>query len=305
MDPPRGRTRGRGRAPPVDEFFEEEVELEVPVPVVVDDGLRLARLTQGIIRLGAPTFLGGTDYRVVDHWIEGIETYFTLITCTEFEKMPIATFFLKDEARVWWSEVERARDVTALSWEGFVQFFQEKYFPDTVREQLELEFIALVQGLMSVRDYEALALTRKFIRGLRHKLRNVVTSHRFATLAEAIESALAVEQDEVMHETERQRDVQGKGKALAGSSSSGDHRGGYEKRQQTHQLAPARVATAPIRAPPIRQAAPLRCFTCGESSYFSSACTKPRRQGCFTCGQAGHFARDCTRPQAGGQGNPR
>ena len=79
MDPPRGRAigrgrargagkaRGRGRALPVDDFFEGEVVLEVPVPVVVDDGLRLARLAQGIIRLGAPTFLGGTDFLVADH----------------------------------------------------------------------------------------------------------------------------------------------------------------------------------------------------------------------------------------------
>ncbi|KAL6223647.1 hypothetical protein ACLB2K_007030 [Fragaria x ananassa] len=80
-----------------------------------------------------------------------------------------------------------------------------------------------------------------------------------------------------MHEAEIQRDVQGKGKALAGSSSSGDHRGGYMKRQQTHQLAPARAAAAPIRAPPIRQATPLKCFNCGEPGHFSSSCTKPRR----------------------------
>nr|XP_011470265.1 PREDICTED: uncharacterized protein LOC105353163 [Fragaria vesca subsp. vesca] len=227
--------------------------------------------------------------------------------------MRIATFLLKDEARVWWSGVERSRDVTTLSWEGFVQLFREKYFPDTVREQLELEFIALVQGLMSVRDYEArfsqlyrfaremdaVDLARKFIRGLRHELRKLVTSHQFATLAEAIESALAVEQEEAMHEIERQRDVQGKGKALAGSSSSGDHRGGYGKRWRTHQLASTRAAAAPIRAPPIRQAAPLKCFNYGEPGHFSSACTKPKRQGCFTCGQAGHLARDCTRPQAG------
>ncbi|XP_004293131.1 PREDICTED: uncharacterized protein LOC101305727 [Fragaria vesca subsp. vesca] len=110
---------------------------------------------------------------------------------------------------------------------------------------------------------DAIDLARKFIPGLRHELRKLVTSHRFATLAEAVESALAVEQEEVMHEIERQRDVQGKGKALAAS---------------------------------------LKCFNCGEPNHFSSACTKPRRQGCFTCGQAGHFAKDCTRPQAGGQG---
>ncbi|KAL6190476.1 hypothetical protein ACLB2K_036873 [Fragaria x ananassa] len=72
---------------------------------------------------------------------------------------------------------------------------------------------------MNVRDYEArfsqlyhfaremdaVDLARKFIRGLRHELRKLVTSHRFATLAETVESALAVEQEEAMHETERLR----------------------------------------------------------------------------------------------------
>ncbi|KAL6191721.1 hypothetical protein ACLB2K_038111 [Fragaria x ananassa] len=230
-----------------------------------------------------------------------------MITCTEIEKMCIATFLLKDEAQVWWSGVERAKDVTALTWKGFVQLFREKHFPDTMREQLELEFIALVQGLMSVRDYEArfsqlyhfaremdaVDLSRKFVRGLRHELQKAVISHRFATLAEAVESVLAVEQEEVMHETERQRDVQGKGKALAGGSSSRDHRGGYGKRQQFHQLAPARAAATPIRTPPIRQVAPLKCCNCGELGHYSSTCKKPRRQGCITCGQACHFARDC------------
>ncbi|KAL6129704.1 hypothetical protein ACLB2K_073053 [Fragaria x ananassa] len=104
----------------MDDFFEEDVVLEVPVSVVVDDGLHLARLAQGIIRLGASSFLGGTDYLVADHWIEGIKTYFTMITCTEIEKMRIATFLFKDEARVWCSGVERARDVTVLTWEGFL-----------------------------------------------------------------------------------------------------------------------------------------------------------------------------------------
>ncbi|XP_004309973.1 PREDICTED: uncharacterized protein LOC101299926 [Fragaria vesca subsp. vesca] len=284
-----GGARGRGRAPPVDDFLEEEVVLEESVPAAVDDGLRLARLAQGIIRLGAPSFLGGTDFLVADHWIEGMETYFTLITCTEIEKMRIATFLLKDEARL----------------------FREKYFPDTVREQLELEFITLVQGLMSVRDYEArfsqlyrfaremdaVALSRKFIRGLRHKLRNVVSSHRFATLAEVVESALAVEQEEAMHEAEGLRDVHGKGKAVAGGSGVEGHHGASGKRQRTDQQA---LATVP--AAPIRQVEPLRCYRCDGLGHIARECHKRKTQACYSCGQVGHLARECTRPQEDRQG---
>ncbi|KAL6202982.1 hypothetical protein ACLB2K_026686 [Fragaria x ananassa] len=104
-----------------------------------------------MITLGTPTFFGGIDYLVADHWIDDIETYFVMFTCMDIQKRETAMFLLKDEARVWWNGVKRARDVSTLSWEGLVQLFQEKYFPSTMQEQLELEFIALKQGGMSVR----------------------------------------------------------------------------------------------------------------------------------------------------------
>ncbi|KAK9933060.1 hypothetical protein M0R45_020273 [Rubus argutus] len=92
------------------------------------------------------------------------------------------------------------------------------------------------------------------------------------------------------------RDSQGKGKALAETSSATGTRGGSSKRQWTHQQAPARVAAAAIR-----QVAPLRCFNCNEVGHIFRFCTRPKSRSCYSCGQTGHIARECTQPQGNQQ----
>ena len=41
-----------------------------------------------------------------------------------------------------------------MLWEEFLEIFRAKYFPDHVQEQKEREFAELVQGSLSVADYE-------------------------------------------------------------------------------------------------------------------------------------------------------
>ncbi|XP_024171872.1 uncharacterized protein LOC112177859 [Rosa chinensis] len=336
MDPQRGRARGRGRprgggrargagrVPPAEEFY-EEVPYVVPVPPVVGvvDAIRLARLAKDITRLGVVPFQGGIDHMLADQWIRNMENYFQMIVCTDVEKREIVTFLSQDEARVWWEGIERTRDVTTMSWVDFVVLFRGKYFPAAVREQLEVEFLALTQGDMSVREYEAkfsqlyhfvrpmdaLSLAGKFQRGLEASLRHAIVPLELTIVALIVAKAMALEQDTQLHQdelaTSTSRDSQGKGKAVAGNRSSTGYRGGSWKRQQrTYHHAPARVAAAPVRAAPIRQVAPatpLRCYNCKEVGHSFRECPRPRTAACFRCGQTGHLARECTRPQVGGQ----
>ena len=80
--------------------------------------------------------------------------------------------------------------------------FRAKYFPDHVQEQKEREFVKLVQGALSVADYEAKFSTlgryaphifddphrklKKFIDGLRGNIRRYVATNDLETFTKAV-----------------------------------------------------------------------------------------------------------------------
>ncbi|XP_061998945.1 uncharacterized protein LOC133716243 [Rosa rugosa] len=340
MDIRRGRPRNRGgarrggrggnRIRRMEDVYEEELEVpHVEQPVlpagVGDDPGHLLVLAKEINRLGATKFGGGTDHMVADRWIEDLQTYFDLIDCSEIEKRKLAAFMLKDEARVWWNVTQRSTDVSTLTWDGFERLFREKYFPAAVRERLEREFLTLVQGKMTVIEYDAEFsrlykyvkqmddedLAKKFQRGLSPWIERDVAILELKTRREILAKAQIIEQQNLIRKEKEsaERDFQGKGKAMAGSSRSQDFRGSFWKKQKTQSQhhAPVRaVAAPPIQAVPIRRmapAAPVRCYNCGEQGHISRVCTKPRGRVCYSCGQTEHQARECTRNQGRVQGN--
>ena len=107
LNTPRGRRR-RGGVVPINkmaESFSGSQEGTPPlaqhVPPIVEgaDRLLLLKLTQGVKKLGAVPFLGGTDYFIAKTWIRNMIGYFKMVTCTEIEKVLIAAFFFQEEAR--------------------------------------------------------------------------------------------------------------------------------------------------------------------------------------------------------------
>jgi hypothetical protein len=166
---------------------------------------------------------------VADHWIEGMETYFEMIECTEIEKRKIATFFLKGDALDWWKSMRQTVDVSTFTWGDFTPIFQEKYFPASVQEDLELEFLALVQGDMTIREYDArfsqlyryvrpmgaTALAQKYLRGLRQEYKTMISVLCLTTREQIFESAMSLEQAEKTRAGDvGNRDAKGKGKAV-------------------------------------------------------------------------------------------
>ncbi|XP_050387406.1 uncharacterized protein LOC126803692 [Argentina anserina] len=253
----RGRARGRGRV-----HHEEELHVEQPdLGIGVHDEGRVLKLIRDITRLVALTFHGGLNH-------------------------------MKDDALDWWKSMKRTKDVLTFTWGKFVDLIRDKYFPSTVKEELELQFLALNQGNMTVREYEArfdqlyqfvrpmdvTSLAQKFLRGLRPKYKNIIAAFCLSTKELIYESVLNLEQVNKLRESEvTHRDVQGKGKAVASSSGTTGHRGRAWKRQRTQRYLPARVVAAPVRAVPLRQAEPQRCFNCREIGHIARDC--PRLSG--------------------------
>ncbi|XP_050365441.1 uncharacterized protein LOC126783963 [Argentina anserina] len=116
-----------------------------------------------------------------------MEIYFEMMVCSEIEKRMIATFFLKDDVMDWWKSTRRTVDVSTMICD--------------VQEELELEFLDLVQGDMTVREYEArfaqlyrfvrqmgaTSLAQKLLRGLKQEYKTII-------------SALCLSTKELIHE---------------------------------------------------------------------------------------------------------
>ena len=67
----------------------------------------------------------------------------------------MAVFMLRGEARNWWEATRRMMGFPVpITWQQFIQAFNDQYFPLIYRYQKEQEFILLKQGKMTVSAYE-------------------------------------------------------------------------------------------------------------------------------------------------------
>ena len=65
-------------------------------------------------------------------------------------------FMLRGKVEHWWRMEKRLLgNQEPLAWDQFKEVFYNKYFPKSVRRQKEIEFTQLVQGDMTVVEYEA------------------------------------------------------------------------------------------------------------------------------------------------------
>ena len=72
-----------------------------PVQVMLDNN-DIINLTQKFKKMKPPTFLGGLAPLTTETWLLEMETLFEVFPCTETQKVLLATYTLKDEARRWW-----------------------------------------------------------------------------------------------------------------------------------------------------------------------------------------------------------
>ena len=69
------------------------------------------------------------------------------------DRVICAMYMLWGDAQSWWGVVSQTRNIFTMGWEEFRQFFNERYYNDTVRTAKMNEFVNLVQGNMTVTEY--------------------------------------------------------------------------------------------------------------------------------------------------------
>ena len=89
------------------------------------------------------------------YWLETMDKIFSVVACSEEEKVIYATHMLHEEAGFWWREAKAyltAKEVP-LTWENFQQAFLDMYVPEHVRRQKNREFVEFKQGNLSIVEY--------------------------------------------------------------------------------------------------------------------------------------------------------
>ncbi|KAL8105068.1 hypothetical protein AgCh_029017 [Apium graveolens] len=84
-----------------------------------------------------------------------MEKAFGLTKVSENLKTDYASYFLKNDSNYWWESTRALEGEGPVPWARFTELFLEKYFPDCLHSQMEVEFLELKQGDRSVTEYEA------------------------------------------------------------------------------------------------------------------------------------------------------
>ena len=81
-----------------------------------------------------PTFTGGGDPMVADHWFIQIENVLEAMEITsDTTRIRLVAFQLEGEAQVWRRWARAFRDLEVMTWAKFQELFMGKYFPETSR----------------------------------------------------------------------------------------------------------------------------------------------------------------------------
>ncbi|XP_022151688.1 uncharacterized protein LOC111019603 [Momordica charantia] len=173
-----------------------------------------AQFIRDFRRYGPPTFNGESEKAtVVEEWIRELEALYTYLGCSDQLKVKGAVFMLRGEALNWWDVVATVEDHTnePITWTTSKDLLYDYYFPKTIKDEKEIEFLHLTQRTLMVAQYEkkftefsrfALDLIptearkiKRFVRGLWKGIKGPIDLQRPTTYAEAIKGALVMDKD--------------------------------------------------------------------------------------------------------------
>ena len=212
----RGRPQSTGQTPPV---FDQQTFVEaVGIATTTISQAGIAGSQGGPSNLqkfrahNPPTFTGGGDPMVADHWFMQVEKVLEAMEITsDATKIRLAAFQLEGEAQVWWKWARTSRDLEAMTWAEFQVLFMGKYFPDTARHAKAQEFLELKQWAMTVMDYVArfielarfaddyvatdMAKVRRFENGLKLSIRARIVGLRLQDMNSMVGTTLTIERE--------------------------------------------------------------------------------------------------------------
>ena len=290
----RGRPRGTSQAPPTFDqppVFDQQAFAEAI-------GVAAATIAQASIagsqggpsnlqRFRAhhpPTFTGGGDPMVADHWFLQIENVLEAMEITsDTTRIRLAAFQLEGEARVWWRWARTSRDLEVMTWAEFQELFMGKYFQETASHAKAQEFLELKQGAKTVMDYVArftelarfsddyvatdLAKVRRFENGLKLSIRAKIVGLRLQDMDSMVGTALTIERE--IEDARNTRDASVSSKRMNSQSSSSS---GKRQRASSSRGSQSRGHPGQGQMRVVGQAGQMVCYHCQQPGHMRRDC---------------------------------
>ncbi|XP_073031325.1 uncharacterized protein [Primulina eburnea] len=171
------------------------------------------RIFERFLRFNPPMFQGSPDATQAESWLTKIKRIFSVHNYSDEQKINLSTYQFEDATYNWWRVIDHqwSRNNTPRTWGNFTRELEGKYITQVVRNAREREFMDLVQGSMSVAQYEAEfhrsihyapqfmedepRKTRKFVEGLKLEIRWSTLSSEVTDYNITVNQALRVESE--------------------------------------------------------------------------------------------------------------
>ncbi|XP_042448839.1 uncharacterized protein LOC122033740 [Zingiber officinale] len=277
-----------------------------PTPATTDwmrDRARIPLLARSI-KDRFTLYLGGADPWAARSWLKNLESTFGYLSCTDEEKVELATYHLQDQAVTWWDMQKTIFGEQRITWTMFREAFERQYFPATFCLARRQEFLSLKQGDRSVMEYNAefsrLAefcphivaqdydRMQQFTHGLAAYIRIQMSGFPGSSYREVLDRALFIEMTQQQVNQEKGHDKQSSQKRGNKGQSSRAPSGGSSRPQKT-----GRTSDGGFCPPHHEQKnfGGTRCFQCGSKSHTRNSCPLDHAI-CFYCKLPGHESRD-------------